>query len=220
MLRKMLLVGAAVAMPLSIIAATGGIASAKTKTTVNVAHDNVTCADVSGTVTFSPPLTLAGTTDHSQTTTVSASLKKCVVSGANAATITKAAVSGTIDDASTTGSCTGLSGATAVTGDLTTTWSSKDILQPGDTSTTTFNQDVGGTYTKGKNSYGLFEIPGAGGTIGVTGDFTGSNGGATSSIEAQTKDTEAQIVTACESPGGLSSLTIEQHKGASAAVLS
>ena len=218
MIRKLLLVAAATAMPLGIIAATGGVASAKT--TVNVANDSVTCADVSGTVTFSPPLTLSGGATHSQTTTVSASLKKCGVTGPNAAKVTGGTVSGTIVDPSTTGSCTGLSGASVVTGSLSTTWKSKDILQPGSTSTTTFNQDVGSTYTKGKNSYGLFEIPGAGGTIGVSGDFTGSNGGATSSIEAQTKDTDAQIVTQCESPGGLSTLTIVQHKGASAAVLS
>jgi hypothetical protein len=218
MIRKLLLVAAATALPLGFIAATGGVASAKT--TVNVANDSVTCADVSGTVTFSPPLTLSGTTDHSQTTTVTASLKKCTVTGANPAKITKATVSGTIVDPSTTGSCTGLAGASTVSGSLTTTWSSKDILTPGDTSTTTFNQDVGSTYTKGKNSYGLFEIPGAGGIIGVSGDFTGSNGGATSSIEAQTKDTDAEIATQCEAPGGLSSLTIEQHKGTSAAVLS
>lgn len=218
MIRKLLLVAAATALPLGFIAATGGVASAKT--TVNVAHDSITCADVSGTVTFSPPLTLTGGALHSQSTTVTASLKKCTVTGPNAAKISKATVSGTIVDPSTTGSCTGLSGASAVTGNLTTTWKSSDILQPGDTSTTTFNQDVGSTYTKGKNSYGLFEIPGAGGTIGVTGDFTGTNGGSTSSVEAQTKDTDAQIATQCEAPAGLSSLTIEQHKGASAAVLS
>ncbi len=219
MIRKLLLVAAATAMPLGIIAATGGVASAGGPT-VNVANDSVTCADVSGTVTFDPPLTLAGTTDHSQTSTITASLKKCTVTGPNAATITKATVTGTIVDPSTTGSCTGLSGATSVTGNLTTTWSSKDTLAPGKTSTTTFNQDVGSTYTKGKNAYGLFSIPGAGGTIAVSGDFTGGNGGATSSVEAQTKDTEAKIVAACEAPGGLSSLALEQHKGASAAVLS
>ncbi len=218
MFRKLLMVAAATAMPIGIIAASGGVASAKT--TVNVANDNITCSAVKGTVTFSPPLTLDGTTDHSQSTTVTATLTKCKVTGSNAAVVSKGTVTGTIVDPSTTGSCGGLSGASSVTGNLSTTWKSTDILQPGTTSATTFDQDFGSTYTKGKNSYGLFTIPGAGGTIGVSGDFTGGNGGDTSSIEAQTKDTDAQILTTCEAPGGLSSLAIESHKGAAAATLS
>ena len=52
MIRKLLVVAAAIAMPVSAIAVTGVMASASSPH--SAATDTIVCKDISGTVTFSP----------------------------------------------------------------------------------------------------------------------------------------------------------------------
>jgi hypothetical protein len=48
MIRKLLLVAAATAMPIGIIAATGGVAQAKAAPPVNATNNTATCTGISG----------------------------------------------------------------------------------------------------------------------------------------------------------------------------
>jgi len=76
MIRKMLVVAAAIAMPVSAIAVSGGFAGA---TTGSAATDTIVCKTITGTVTFSPKLTVAGYASGITTTTVKAALGGCTV---------------------------------------------------------------------------------------------------------------------------------------------
>ena len=59
MIRKSLVVAAAIAMPVSIIAVSGGMAGASNPHTA--ATDTIICTKLTGTVSFSPALTPRGT---------------------------------------------------------------------------------------------------------------------------------------------------------------
>ena len=84
MIRKLLVIAAAIAMPVSIVAVSGGMANASSPHTVGT--DKVTCKDLTGTLTFSPKLDKAGYKSGSITTTVSASVSGCTVTGGTAET--------------------------------------------------------------------------------------------------------------------------------------
>ena len=65
MIRKLLVVAAAIAMPVSIVAVSGGMASASNPHTA--ATDTASCKAITGTVKFSPKLDNTGyTSGHSR----------------------------------------------------------------------------------------------------------------------------------------------------------
>src|ERR1700677_2482193 len=84
MIRKFLMIGAATAMPLGFLAATGGIAGAKTLP-INVSTDHVTCTTVTGSAKFSPALQESGPFS-AETTSIKLALAGCTISGPVATT--------------------------------------------------------------------------------------------------------------------------------------
>ncbi len=208
MFRKMLVVAAAIAMPVSIIAVSGGIAGASNPHAGSATTDTVSCTKIAGTVKFSPALTLKGYTSGVTTTTVTATLTGCTAKGTFADKITSGAVTGTIKSTKGKGgTCGGLT-ATSITdaGTLTTKWKA---------SAATPNSGLGIKSIAGgvKSSHGTFTIPGkVKGT--ASGSFQGANKGASDKTVAQTTDTTSALAKACASKAGLSSLAIETEPGA------
>ena len=212
MFRKTLLIAAAVAMPLGIVAATGGIASAKGSPPVSVANDTITCTGIAVSAKFSPALTLDGGATSNEATTIKGTASGCTTAGPNPVTVTGVKVSGTINDPTSDHSCTGLSGSTPESGTLTLAYKTSPKSTP-TTSVVTVSGVSGGT---GDNGHATFSI----GFSGVTGAFTGTDSGASSTSDAQTTDTTAQIITSCNGKKGLKSIAVQPdtNTGAGAAL--
>jgi hypothetical protein len=211
MIRKLLVVAAAIAMPVSVVAVSGGIAGASNPHAGSAATDTITCTKIAGTVKFSPALTIKGHTSGATTTTVTATVTGCTVKGSFADKVTSGAVTGTIKGAAGTtkspsGTCGALTGSNTDAGTLTTKWKAS-VTTPN--SVLTLKSVAGGT----KSGHGTFTIPGT--TKGsATGSFLGANKGGSDKTVAQTTDTTAQLAVSCKSKSGLASLAIETEPGA------
>jgi len=213
MFRKLLVVAAAIAMPISLVALTGGTASANAKAG-SAATDTVVCTAIAGTISFSPKLNNTGYTNQAIKTTVSATLTKCKAAGSFKTTVTKGVVTGSITGVKGTtkkkaGTCAGLEGSSTDTGTLTTKWTAS----PADANSVLGVKSVkGGT----ASSHGTFTIPG---TVKGTasGSFLGANKGASDQSNAETTDTLTQILAACKA--GISSLKIQTDTGKDAVSL-
>lgn len=206
MIRRLILIGAAVAMPIGLIAGTSGDAGAKT-VTVPVGSATATCTGLSGTVKFKPSLTLAGGTASAQSSSIKSSLSGCT-SSAVTGTFT-GTVSGTLTNSSSTHSCTGLLGASPDTGTLTIKWKAPSgyKFSPATTSVNVTSV-TGGTVTYSGDTYGEFTIPGAPDNSS-SGAFTGGNSGADSTTSASTyPEDESSLTTTCESKKGLKSVDV------------
>ncbi len=207
MIRKMLVVAAAIAMPVSIIAVSGGIAGASNPHAGSATTDTISCTKITGSVKFSPALTTKGYTSGVTTTTVTATLTGCTVKGTYTDKVTSGAVSGTIKSTKGKGGTCGGLVAKSITdaGTLTTKWKATPAVP---NSGLNIKSVAGGT----KNNHGTFTIPG---TVKGTaaGSFQGANKGASDKTIAQTTATVSQLATACSSKGGLSSLAIETEPG-------
>ncbi|MGD0394014.1 MAG: hypothetical protein ABSC41_15390 [Acidimicrobiales bacterium] len=212
MIRKLLVVAAAIAMPVSVFAVSGGMASASNPHTA--ASDTIKCTKLTGTVKFSPKLTDTGYTSGATTTTVNVKLSGCTAAGSFKTKVSGGTVTGTIKGAAGTssspsGKCAALTGSNTDAGKLTTKWTATPADAP---SVLTVKSVAGGT----KSSHGTFTIPGtAKGT--ATGSFLGSNKGASDKTVAQTTETLTQILASCAT--GLSSLAIETEPGATPVTL-
>jgi hypothetical protein len=203
MIRKLLLIAAATAMPLGVVAAVGtssGAAAPK----VNATDATVTCTGISGSVKFSPAITAdetAGTTK----TAIKATLTGCTTN--DGVTVTKAAASGTLTDTRTAGEngCSALAGSSADAGKLTTKWTTTPKLSSG--SSVIQVNSVNGSI--GSDGNATFSIPGSTPNGTPSGSFQGTNGGASDATSAQTTTSAASILTTCEGKKGLKSFDIE-----------
>ncbi len=220
MIRKLLLVAAAAAMPVSIVAVSGGLAGASNSHTA--ATDGVACKDITGTLTFSPKIDTKGYTSGHITTKVSATITGCTVTGSTPITITKGVVTGTLIGSTGTsgkpdGQCTGLGSGGVETGNLTTVWTAS-AGGPVPNSVLGVKSDLGGTVGSGSSKHGTFSIPGA--TKGKsTGSFLGANNGASDKSQSETKLSYSSIASTCLK-SGLTSLAITQEAGKTAVALS
>ena len=191
--RKLFLTSAAIALPLSMLAVSGvaGASSAKKKVD---GTGTVTCSGAKGTITFSPPLKTTGPFT-TETTTAKITFSGCSGGTPNP---TKGTVDQSLSNASSTNSCTGI--LTSKPETLNVKW------KPGklDGSTTSFSG-----YAEGSDSAGDagFTYPNSGGTGSTAGSFPSTKGATSASYSNMT---QAQIVTACGTSGGLSKLTIVQ----------
>ena len=108
--------------------------------------------------------------------------------------------------------CTGLVGTTKYTSaTFTVTWNTAiapTISKP--------SQSVGTTV--GVPKHGEFIVPGAGGTTSSTGSFTGTDGGKTTTSQAETTLTAAALLTACDT-SGTSSIAISTVPGTTPAAV-
>jgi len=214
MIRKLLLVAAATAMPIGLIAATGGLANATAAPPVNATNYTVNCTGIAGSAKFSP----AVTSDESAgtgTIAIKATLSGCTATpttGGTAVTITSAKVAGTLSSTRTAGEngCAALAGGSDATGNLVTTWKTTPKLVSA-TSTIKVNSIAGSIGGDG-NAY--FNIPGTVPNGTASGSFQGTNGGASDATSAQTTTSAAAIATTCVGKKGLKSIDITTpHSG-------
>ena len=199
MIRKLLLVAAATAMPLGMVAATGSIAGAGTPK-VDATNYTLACTGISGEAKFKPALTF--TSSGPETVSVKATLSGCTATptlGGTPVTITSASVKGTLTDPSSTG-CTGLLGSTNTAGTLSTKFKTSPKLTDA-TSDVTVNSVNGGETAD--SQHGLFGIPGTIPNGAASGPFQGTDGGAGDVTAAATVETVTDLTTACTSSKGL-----------------
>ena len=203
MIRKLLMAAAVAIVPISAVVATGTVAGAAANET-----GTATCRAVTGTISFSTPISLAGKSlapgkTFTETSTVKATLTKCARAGGGI-TLTKGSVVGTVKQVTKNTStktikvatCTGLEGTHKVTGRLTTTWTASKAINP---SVSNFTNEKGGTATISGKSYGTFNLPATStGAKAGSGSFLGTNSGKTDKSNARTVETTTQLATACK----------------------
>ncbi len=227
MIRKLLLVAAAVAMPLWFIVASSGTASAKTVTDETGAPATATCSVSGGTLAFKYAIGISGagyvppTKNKGNQITISGITLNCTSSAVSQGSFTGVA-SGKIKTANTTEtaaqfySCTSLEGVSpsnggTLSGKLKVKWSAPaGVKFSAKTSVIGVTSVEGGVNNSGQ---GTFTIPGNPGTGSITGGFPGSDSGASSSTTTSTQDTEGQLAAQCESSSGLSSIALATGSG-------
>ena len=198
-MKKLLLTAAAVAMPVGLVAATGGIASAGAPKT-DVTNASITCDTVSGSLKFAPALTLAG--GQPENSLVKLAVSGCTVSGAPGVTVTAGKGTGVLHSDSNNAS--GLLGSTAVTGQVKIKWTSNvKLTSKMSTVTVTF-------FTGGTSSDGFATLDILAGNASVTGDFSGTDAGASTSLHAETGQSVADLTTTLTAPKskGIKSVTM------------
>lgn len=227
MIRKLFLVAAAVAMPLGIIAASAGTASAKSVTDETGAPATASCTVSGGTLAFKYAIGLSGsgyvppTKNKGNQITISGVTLTCTSSAVSQGSFSGVA-SGKIKTANPSEtpaqfySCTSLEGVSpssggTLSGTLKIKWSAPAGVKFSEKKSSIAVTSVGG----GSNSsgQGTFTIPGNPGTGSISGGFPGSDGGASSSTTESTQDTEAQLASQCESSSGLSSIALDSGTG-------
>jgi len=204
------------------LAATAGVASASVRNIPTVtANGTATCGSpgssaISGTITFSPPLKLGGTSP--EVTTVNIKEKPCTTTATNlrAGGKLKGKVKQSISSGTSTNSCTGLTTSAPETLTVKWTWKNTagvalDNVNPTTISFSGYNivSSTNPPWTTSGDEG--FQLPGngsgGGGTSSGTGSFLGTDGGASSTAEAFLGLTAAQLSSDCSSSGGLASAT-------------
>ena len=223
MIRKMLMIAAAVAMPVGVIAVTAGTASAKPVTDTVGAPATASCTTSGGTLTFKygigiqtaggyqPPtknkgnqITVAGI----NITCTSSAVPQGSFSGVASGKLKTADPS---ESASSFYNCTNLQGVTpaaggTLTGDLKVKWTAPANVKFSTKGTTIGVPSIlGGVNGSGD---GTFTIPGNAGTGSLVGAFPGSDSGASSQVQSATSENEGALATQCQATGGLTSLAL------------
>lgn len=178
---------------------------------VDVSNHHVVCDGVTGSMKFSVPLTLGGTSANQISIKLVAD--GCSDTDDGSLVLAPAKIAGTLN--SNTSDCAGLVGlSTGTTGSVTASWktakTSPAKITP-TSSTETITQNFGGTFSNPwgvGGGYGLFQIGTAYGTAApsVTGAFTGGDGGASSEFAGTTGQSTSGILSQCIS-GGLKAIT-------------
>jgi hypothetical protein len=215
MIRKLLLVAAATAMPIGLVATSGGMASAAKAPPVNATTATVTCTGITGSAKFSPAVTTNETAGNS-TVSIKASLTGCTTS--DGVKVTGAKVSGALTTPRTAGEngCVALAGNTSDKGTLTTKWkTTPKLVTPSSAIAVT---SIAGSV--GSNGHATFKIPGTTPNGTASGSFQGSNHGAGDTTTAQSTATAAAILTTCEGKTGLKSFTFTSPASGAAVSLS
>jgi len=195
-MKKLLMIAAAVAMPAGMIAATAGVAGAVAPPKVDVSANTITCTVVTGTAKFAPALTLGGVKPGS--TNVKLALSGCTTDAAGV-TISAGKGAGVLHSA--TNDALSLLGPAAVTGQVNIKWTSTTKLAS-KMSTVTVTVVTGGV----SGSYASLSVNA--GDASVTGDFAGSDAGATSTLYAESTQDIPTITAAAQSKHGLKSITL------------
>ncbi len=207
MIRKMLILAAALAIPVTVVGATAGTASAKGSPPVNATNYTAACTGIKATASFSPALTTNGGTASPETTKIKGSASSCTAtptSGGTPVTITSAKISGTITDASSTHTCSGLASPTTESGSLTIKWKTSPKL----TSSTSVVNPTTVTGGIGADGHATFSIAFGPAT---SGPFQGTDNGTSSSTNAETTSTLSSILATCGGKKGLKSIAIQPN---------
>jgi hypothetical protein len=223
MLRKMLLIAAAVAMPVGIVTATAGTAGAAKTPDATGAPATASCSLSGGTISFKVPIGIVTPGGYQAPTKNKG--QKIKIDGVNL-TCTSSAVAGTFtgvakgkitttnpgDTPTQEYSCTGLVGVSpapggTLSGSLKIKWTPPvgQTFTGGKKTLNTITSIKGGVDGTG---HGTFTIPGNPGTGSLTGSFPGSDAGASSTSTDATADTEATLAAQCQSAAGLSMINL------------
>ena len=221
MMKKMLLLAAAVAMPVGVVAATAGTASAKT-TTLTVTGVDATCTTTGGTIGFHYGIGVAGVGTYTYPTKNKG--QKIAITGVDLS-CTSPAVPGTFtgvgagklvstnpsESPSTFYSAASILGndpspGGTLTGSLVVKWTAPAGYKfSAKTSTLTIHSVTGGTTTIDHDTYGDFTIPGT--TPGsITGAFDGTDGGASATTFQPTAQDEAALTTEATTAPGITAI--------------
>jgi hypothetical protein len=219
----MLLIAAAVAMPVGVVAATAGTAVAGKVIDNTGAPATASCTSSGGTISFKTPIGIvtpggyvAPTKNKGQQIKVAGIVLTCTssaVTGGFTGTISgKIKTTNPGDTPAQEYSCTGLVGVSpapggTLAGTLKVKWSvpAGQKFGGGPKSAIAVSSILGGVNGSGQ---GTFTIPGNPGTGSVSGSFPGSDAGASSTSTDATQDNEGQLATLCSAAGGLSSITL------------
>jgi len=159
------------------------------------ATGGVSCTDVTGTLAFDPPLTNGGTAP--ETTQITLMASACTTTRSSAQ-VTGATATATLR--TPTDSCASLLVPKPVAAAVT--WN------PSSVHASVIEFSVYGIVNSPGTGDAGFQLPGSGGTAGVSGSFAGSDDGATSHGAIYTDLPAAQVLSSCAAPGGLASLTL------------
>ncbi len=196
MIRKVLTFAAAIAMPVSVVAATGSVAGAAA-VKVDATHYTVSCTSITAAAKFNPPLTLAGGPASNEATSISGSASGCTATpsaGGTPITVTGVKIKGTINDATSTHTCGGLTTPTTETGSLTGKWaatpkllSASSVINP--------TSVMGGIGGDGNATFSLSY------GAATSGPFQGADSGTSSSTNAETVLPISTILGLCGGKG-------------------
>lgn len=167
---------------------------------IDVSNDSIICNTTVSSVSITPALALGGTAPAVMR--VKGVIAGCTVSGLHAVSILSGKLSGKVEAPSN--ECVTLS--QPLTGTITIRWKA-DKTTPIVPASSTFDvTDVtfGGFGAPWGVSYGQFSL----GMHGVTGAFTGGDGGAMSSNVSITGEDIGEILRQCGSPRGLETLHV------------
>jgi hypothetical protein len=223
MLRKLLLIAAAVAMPVGVIAATAGTASAAKVTDTTGPPATASCTTSGGTLTFKVPIGIVTTGGYQAP--VKNKGNQIKVAGVNlnctSSAVSQGAFTGVLSGKIKTSnpgdtpaqeySCTGLVGVSpapggTLSGALKIKWNAPAGTKFSEKKSAIVVTSIsGGVNMAGQ---GTFTIPGNPGTGSISGGFPGSDAGASSTSTDATADTESQLATQCQSTGGLSTINL------------
>jgi hypothetical protein len=194
-MKKLLLAAAVIAMPVGLIASTAGVASAG-GAKVDVTHATVTCTTATGAAKFAPSLVFGGV--QPENTSIKLTLGGCTTN-APGVTISGGKGAGVLHSA--TNNALALLGPTAVTGQVNIKWAS-NVKLTSKTSTVTVTVITGGT----SGSYASLAV--SAGNASVSGDFAGSDSGATSTLYTETTQTVGTLNSEASSSKGIKSITL------------
>ena len=172
----------------AVLASACGSSSSSGSTAPAAATGAVTCSNIIGGLSFSPPLTATGS--GPETASIRLQASGCTTSGSSVSTVTSGTAKVTLTSPDST--CAGVLTLRSVA--LTIRWAPPSILP----STLTFS---GYSIVSKPSGSGGFTFPDPGGTAKVTGSFAGSDGGAGSTATIYFDPSVAQIQTVCRSSG-------------------
>lgn len=176
-------------LPLTLVAmlATG---CSLTSATVVVATGGVTCTNMTGMLSFSPPLKTNG--DEAESIAISLMATRCTTSGSNISSVTGAETYTTI-----------LSPSNACSGILTLRPFTTKVIWNPETIGPSVVHFSEYSFSSDRSGSEVFTLPNPGGTARVTGSFAGSDKGAGSTATAYLGRTLKQLLTACSTNLGL-----------------
>jgi len=160
-----------------------------------VAAGSVTCTNVTGTITFTPPL--SNTPTGPETTRLSLTATGCTTAGSSGTQVTSGTATATIQ--SSTNGCVSLLTSKPVV--VAVAWSPSSIHA----SVASFG---GYAIVTGAAQHTGFGLPNAKGSVSVAGSFAGADNGAKSTASTYSDLTSVQLLTACGTAAGLPQLAI------------
>jgi hypothetical protein len=192
-MRKLLLGAAVLALPVGILASTAGVASAKggPPGRVDVSNASISCTTVTGSANLAP---IVGPTVAAKVNSkISVSLSGCTVSGASG-TITSITGSGHgVFHANPPSGTAGLPVTAPLVGKITIHWTASSHLS-GPKSVLRATSVTASAAGDGNVALSL-------GGLSVSGDFAGTDGGASSSVSLETTQSLSDLTTAFGTTG-------------------